>query len=146
MPASPTEVLHALIDGVTGKQWDALPSLYAEDTVVEHPMNTPAPTTLRGREALRRHFDGARDLPLDMTARNVVVHETADPDTVIGEFDYHVRPHEPAGREFVVRNIFVLTVRDGLIVTSRDYTDHLAFADGMGRLPALVSARASSLS
>ena len=138
MPASPTEVMHALIDGVTGQKWDALPPLYAEDTVVEHPMNKPEPTVMHGREALRRHFDGARDLPMDMSAHNVVVHQTADPEVVIGEFDYHVRPHDPAGKEFLMRNIFVLTVRDGLIVNSRDYSDHLAFAAGMNALPRLI--------
>jgi ketosteroid isomerase-like protein len=34
----------------------------------------------------------------------------------------------------------VLRVRDGLIVTSRDYTNHLALARGTGRLPQLVEA------
>jgi ketosteroid isomerase-like protein len=141
MPASPTEVMYALIDGVTGKKWDDLPALYAEDTVVEHPMNTPRPTVLHGREALRKHFDGARDMPMDMSAHNIVIHQTADPETVVGEFDYHVRPHGADAREFLVRNIFVVTVRDGLIINSRDYADHLAFADGMDRLTELVSAR-----
>ena len=140
MPASPTEVMYALIDGVTGKNWDALPPLYAEDTVVEHPMNAPNPTVLHGREALREHFDSARDMPMDMTAHNIVVHQTTDPDTVIGEFDYHVRPHDEDAKEFVVRNIYVLVVRDGLIVRSRDYADHLAFAVGMNRLTPLVNA------
>jgi ketosteroid isomerase-like protein len=40
-----------------------------------------------------------------------------------------------------MRNIFVVTVRDGLIVNSRDYGDHLALAAGMNRLPELVKAR-----
>ena len=31
-----------------------------------------------------------------------------------------------------------IRVRDGLIVESRDYADHLAFAAATGRLPALV--------
>jgi ketosteroid isomerase-like protein len=138
MPATPTEVMYALIDGVTGKKWDDLPPLYAEDTVVEHPMNVPAPSVLHGREALRRHFDGARDMPMDMSAHDIVVHQTTDPETVIGEFEYHVRPHSPDAKEFVVRNIYVLTVRDGLILRSRDYADHLAFAVGMSRLTQLV--------
>ncbi|TDP96192.1 nuclear transport factor 2 family protein [Labedaea rhizosphaerae] len=140
MSATPTEVMYALIDGVTGKKWDDLPPLYAEDTVVEHPMNTPRATVLRGREALRRHFDSARDMPMDMSAHNIVVHQTTDPETVIGEFEYHVRPHGENTKEFVVRNIYVLTVRDGLILRSRDYADHLAFAVGMDRLTPLVEA------
>src|SRR5436309_2020803 len=66
MPASatPREVFDRLLRGVTGRQWDTLPDLYAEDTVVEHPMALPVPTRLEGREAIRQHFAAARGLPL----------------------------------------------------------------------------------
>ena len=133
---TPREVFERLIDGVTHRRWDELPGLYAEDTVVTHPFATPA-EPLRGREALRRHFAAAAGMALEMTARDVVVHETADPEVVIGEFAYEGRV-TTTGRPFTVRNVFVLRVRDGLIVESRDYADHLAFAAATGRLPALV--------
>lgn len=67
------------------------------------------------------------------------MHETADPEVVIGEFVYDVRV-SGTGNEFEVGAIFVLRVRDGLIVTSRDYTNHLALARGTGRLPQPVEA------
>jgi ketosteroid isomerase-like protein len=58
---------------------------------------------------------------------------------VIGEFAYEGRI-TTTGRAFTVRNVFVLRVRDGLIVESRDHADHLAFAAATGRLDALVAA------
>jgi ketosteroid isomerase-like protein len=122
---SPRDVLLRLVDGVTGKRWDELPDLYAPDTVVTHPMGGTAP--LRGREALRAHFAAASALPLEMRAEELVVHETADPEVVIGEFGYRGR-NTATDRAFTVRNIFVLRVRDGQVVESRDYADHHAFA------------------
>jgi ketosteroid isomerase-like protein len=137
--ATPRDVLMRLIGGVVEQRWAELPELYSEDAVVEHPFAMPAPTRLVGREALRTHFAAASQLPLRMQARNVVVHETADPEVVIGEFDYEGRV-TTTGRSFLVGNIFVLRVREGLIVESRDYTNHFEFARARGRLDALLAA------
>ncbi|MFA1550352.1 nuclear transport factor 2 family protein [Actinomadura chokoriensis] len=127
--ASPRAVFQRLIDGVTARRPDGLPRLYAEDAVVVHPFAHPA-SRLEGREALREHFARLETMPVEMKARNVVVHETADPEVIIAEFEYEGRNTE-TGREFVVPNIFVLRVRDGHIVESRDYADHRAFAEAM---------------
>ncbi len=134
-PASPREVFHRLLDGVTGQRWDELPDLYAGDCLVEHPFAAGGPERrIEGREAIRTHFARASGLPLAMTAHEVVVHETTDPEVVIGEFDYHCR-NTATDRDFVVNNIFVLRVRDGQIVESRDYANHRVFAEEVGRLP-----------
>ena len=44
---------------------------------------------------------------------------------------------------FNVPCIFVVRVRDGLIVESRDYADHVGFARAFGRIGALAAALAS---
>jgi ketosteroid isomerase-like protein len=129
-------VFERLVEGVSHRRWDELPGLYAEDTVVTHPFAAPA-APLRGRAALQRHFAEAAGMDLEMTVRDVVVHETADPEVVIAEFAYEGRV-TATGRAFTVRNVFVLRVRDGLVVESRDYADHLAFAAATGRLAALA--------
>jgi ketosteroid isomerase-like protein len=74
---------------------------------------------------------------LSLIARNVVIHETADPEVVIAEFDYAI-----TGKEGTVTaaNIQVLRVRDGLITATRDYHDHLAIARATGGVSALVAA------
>jgi ketosteroid isomerase-like protein len=139
MPASPTEVFHRVLAGVTGRRWAELPDLYAEDTVVEHPFAVPHGTVMRGREALRKHFAAGGELGLTMTAEDVVVHQTTDPEVVAGEFTYRGTV-DATGTPFTVRNIFVMRVRDGLIVESRDYHDHLSLAAATGRLESVVDA------
>ncbi len=123
---TPREVVERLIEGVTGEKWDELPSLYADDTHVTHPM-APEAGALEGREALRRHFAGAATLGLAMEARDLVLHETLDPEVVIAEFAYEGRV-TATGRAFRIPNVFVVRVRDGLIVESHDYADHHALA------------------
>jgi ketosteroid isomerase-like protein len=139
MPASPRDVLNRLIDGVTNRNWEDLPDLYAEDTVVDHPHDIPAPSRLRGREQLREHFARAAGLPLRIRARDLVVHDTADPEVIVAEFDYDGEV-TTTGRTFSIHNIFVLRVRDGRIVESRDYADHFALARAYGRLPEVLAA------
>ncbi|MDL4813021.1 nuclear transport factor 2 family protein [Actinomadura opuntiae] len=127
--ATPRAVFQRLIDGVTARRPEGLPELYAEDAVVVHPFARPA-SRLEGREALRAHFAQLETLPIEMTARNVVVHQTADPEVIVAEFEYTGRNTE-TGREFVVPNVFVMRIRAGHIVESRDYAHHRAFEEAM---------------
>ncbi|GAA4995095.1 hypothetical protein GCM10025734_25550 [Kitasatospora paranensis] len=69
----------------------------------------------------------------------MVIRETGDPEVIVAEWDYRVH-HRTTGRTFECANIQVLTVRDGLIVRSRDFHDHLALAVAGGALPQLVAA------
>lgn len=142
---SPREVFERLLAGITGRQWDDLPGLYAVDTVVEHPFAMPRPARMEGREALRRHFAGAAKLPLEMTARDIVVHETADPEVIVGEYVYDGRV-TTTGRAFTVANIFVMRIRDGQIVTSRDYHNHAALIQAAGDLPEIAEIHAAAQS
>ncbi len=66
MGPSPSEVFHKLLAGVTGRRWSELPELYAEDTVVRHPLLPFGGPVLDGREAIRVHFAAAAELPLEM--------------------------------------------------------------------------------
>jgi ketosteroid isomerase-like protein len=134
---TPREVVHLLIEGVPARSWEALPALYARDAVVDHPMQLPAPARIAGRDALARHFEAAARLPLEMRATDVRVHDTSDPEVVIAEFDYRAR-NTRTGADFTVANVFVVRVRDGLIVESRDYSNHVLFAAAFGRLPAVA--------
>ncbi|WP_042392016.1 nuclear transport factor 2 family protein [Streptacidiphilus carbonis] len=138
---TPRQAFEALIDHITARRWKEIPDLYAEDARVEIPFDLPAPTTITGREALRRRFTGASAAgqDIELQAHNVRVHETADPEVIVAEFDYRGRVPS-TGRSFDVANIQVLTVRDGLIVATRDFHDHLALAAAGGQLPAVLAA------
>jgi uncharacterized protein len=76
---------------------------------------------------------------LQLRAHNMVVHETADPEVVVAEWVYEGRV-TTTRRSFRVSNIQVSTVRDGRIVTSRDYHNHVVLAAVTGRLPSLLDA------
>ncbi|MEW1909326.1 nuclear transport factor 2 family protein [Kitasatospora sp. NPDC085895] len=137
---TPREVFHALLDGITAGRFSELAELYAEDAVVETVFEPVGPRRFEGRAVLGARFaEVAAHSPLELTAENVVVRETDDPEVVVAEFDYRVH-HRTAGKDFEVSNIQVLRVRDGLIVHSRDFHDHLALAAAGGHLPQLVAA------
>lgn len=145
-PSTPADVARALLDGVgrlrsgDTEQVERLAALYAEDTCVVHPMAPGGPAALRTREELRRHFGNGQGFDR-FEAVDVVVHETSDPQVVIVEHDYAVTR---AGATSRIPCVFVLRVRDGLIVESRDYADHIAAARSTGRLDALAAQLAAA--
>ncbi|WP_043788534.1 nuclear transport factor 2 family protein [Amycolatopsis rifamycinica] len=107
--------------------WDDLADLYAEDVTLELPFALPGvPRVTKGREELRRRFRAAAGARRITRAENVVVHETADPAVLVAEFDLH---QEARGTAFAVSYVMVLTVRNGQITHSRDYTDTAAAAE-----------------
>jgi uncharacterized protein len=137
--ASPREVLEHLIHGISNQRWQELHELYAHDTLVEYPFALPAPARLEGRSAVQRYFAAVARMPLELHARNIVVHETSDPEVIVAEWDYDGLV-TTTNSSFHVSNIQVSRVRNGQIVASRDYHNHLVLADVLGRLPALLAA------
>ncbi|MFI5533076.1 nuclear transport factor 2 family protein [Kitasatospora sp. NPDC051853] len=141
---SPGEVFRRLVEAIGEERYGDLAALYAEDAVVETPFQPAGPRRIEGREALAERFAlVAGATPVRLTATGVVVRRTDDPEVVVAEWDYLVH-HRPSGREFTVANVQVLRVRDGLIVHSRDYHDHLALAVADGRTEELVAALRAS--
>jgi ketosteroid isomerase-like protein len=102
--------------------------------VIELPF-TPAgvPRLTHGREELRERFRAAGQLRRMTKAENVVVHETADPEVLVAEFDLL---GEFDGEPFTSTYAMVVTVRDGKIVYSRDYSDTAAAAERIARFTA----------
>lgn len=139
MALTPREVFRELVWGVSQGRWDELPELYADHTRVEHPFSPFGGNPLRTREDLRAHFSAGKHLPpLRQEPANITVHETADPEVIVAEFEY--RGTAESGEPFRVPCIFVLRVRDGKIVASRDYIDHVSSARRYGRLDELIDA------
>jgi ketosteroid isomerase-like protein len=133
---TPRDVFAALSDGISEGRFGELSTLYAEDTVVEHPQAVPRPTRLTGRDALHERFTGVLAGAVRLKRKNVVVHETTDPEVIVAEYDYDAESVE-TGRTTTTANIQLLRVRDGLIVHSRDYHDYLRLAairDGVDQL------------
>jgi ketosteroid isomerase-like protein len=82
---------------------------------------------LEGGAAIREHFSHADAMPFRLRARDLVVHETEDPELVVLSWDYEVTA-TTTGATATVANVQFLRVRDGLIVHSRDFHDHARFA------------------
>ncbi|WP_037678516.1 nuclear transport factor 2 family protein [Streptomyces griseus] len=137
---SPSEVFLALVNGVAEGRWHELPDLYAEQTHVVHPFDPLRAAALRTRDELREHFRPTGEGPrLDRVATNITIHETTDPEVIVAEFEYRGTVVE-TGEPFALPGVFVLRVRNGEIVSSRDYFDHVTAARVRGRLDALVEA------
>jgi ketosteroid isomerase-like protein len=126
---SPAAVFDRLLHGVCEQRWDDLPGLYALQTNVVHPMDPGRPPPLRTRAELETHFQhGAQALgEIRFTPAQVRVHQTSDPEVIVAEFEY--RGVIPAtGGPFAIPSVFVMRIRDGQIVESRDYGDHAEIA------------------
>ncbi|GAA1218619.1 nuclear transport factor 2 family protein [Streptomyces rhizosphaericus] len=137
---TPEETFRALLDGVRRlqngdrDQVDKLAELYAEETDVRHPMAPLGDTPLLGREALRQHFATAGSAgPAGFRVEDVRVHQTADPEVIIGEFTYR------GDTGWTAPCVIVFRIRDGLIVESRDYLDHIGLARAANRVDALCA-------
>ncbi|MEU2714436.1 nuclear transport factor 2 family protein [Streptomyces sp. NPDC007205] len=140
---SPREVFLALVNGVAEGRWEELPDLYAEHTDVVHPFHPLRAPALRTRQELREHFASAGTGPrLIRRPANITIHETVDPEVIVAEFEYQGTVAE-TGEEFTLPGIFVIRVRDGRIVSSRDYFDHLTSARIRGGLGTLLTALGS---
>ncbi|MFB7465986.1 nuclear transport factor 2 family protein [Streptomyces sp. NPDC056224] len=137
---SPAEAFAKLLEGIAAGRYSELAGLYAEDAVVETVFEPVGPRRTEGRAALAERFaQVAAGSPVELTPANVVIRETGDPELIVAEWDYQVH-HRPTGRTFESANIQVLRVRDGLIVHSRDFHDHLALIAASGALQQLVAA------
>src|SRR6185312_6663073 len=88
-PRSPQDVFRALVDGVAAGRWEELADLYAEQTHVVHPFDPLRRPALRTRDDLREHFRPTDAGPrLHRRAADITIHETADPEVIIAEFEY----------------------------------------------------------
>ena len=153
-PKTPAEVVRAVAAGVCRlftaelteaqlqAQLDGLAALYAEHTDVRHPFTPTGDTPLRTRAELRAHFARVPSLATGVERYEAVgqVHETADPEVVVFEFRY---VGARGGRPFEFPCVFVTRVRDGVIVESRDYADHVGSARAFGALDGLAAALAA---
>jgi ketosteroid isomerase-like protein len=140
--AGPRQLLDGFHLAMLHKSADELADLFAVDAVYEFPLLNPfRPERYQGREELRAGFHAAWDAaPVRVDEiREVVVHETTDPELIVSEQEGSFTVLT-TGRSFTQRFVLVLHARDGVIVHLRDYSDTLRVARAMGRLPTLFDA------
>jgi uncharacterized protein len=133
----PREVVERFLHAATGPDPGDLADCYASNVVIEMPFADPALYPARietTRDELRARFRAGTAVRRYERLENVVMHETADPEVIITEYDLHGRLVE-TGAPFALSFIMVIRVRDGRIVHSRDYTDPIASARALGGKP-----------
>jgi ketosteroid isomerase-like protein len=131
------QLLRAAVSGTPGDMADC----YASEVVIEIPFAVeqlfPSRSTAT-REDLRARFQAGAAVRRYKSLGDVHIHETIDPRVIIVEYTLHGEMIA-TGEEFSSRFAMVITVRDGYIAASRDYSDPIAGVRMLGRLPDLVA-------
>ncbi|MEK8107224.1 nuclear transport factor 2 family protein [Micromonospora sp. M12] len=107
------------MNGVCDGPYEDLADLYAEETHVTHPFHPLNPPPLRSRSELHEHFTAPPPVARTLNRKpvDVTIHETADPEVIVAEFAYQGRVAE-TGEAFTVPCVFVMRIRNGLIIES----------------------------
>lgn len=139
--ASPRETAERFLRAAIGADPGEMADCYAASVVIEMPFAVAPliPARIEAtREELRARFRAGAASRKYKSLGNVVIHETADPDVVIIEYELHGEFTQTA-EPFSLSFLMVLTVRGGQIVHSRDYSNPIAGARVIGRLPELIA-------
>jgi uncharacterized protein len=151
--ASPRRVVERLIAAATSGTPGDIADCYADQVVIEMPFAaglTPARLETT-REELRARFASGAASRRYTAARDVRLHQTTDPDVLVAEYTLDGTRLDIAGPgdagpggggQFSLNFVMVLTFRDGLIAHARDYTNPVAAARALGRLPQLAASLA----
>lgn len=112
--------------------------VWAPDVVIETPFAAGGPSRIEGRDNFLAVTKTSREkLPVRVEEmRDVVVHETTDPNRIIVEYEL-VGTVLTTGKRESALFIAVMEVRDGLMTLWREYQNTLAMAKAMGQLPTL---------
>lgn len=128
--ATSREVVEQVLRAGREMDTDTFVGLFAADGYVEWPYRPAGvPGRVEGREQLREFLTAqAKGLVRFDEYLNTVIHETTDPEVVIVEYDVHGTVI-PTGAPLRQRIIAVIRIRDGLIVSYRDYLNPLVLAE-----------------
>lgn len=115
--------------------------LMAPDGYIEWPYRPPGvPAQVRGRAEIRRHLtETAEGFIRIVEHRNVTLHETTDPEVVIVEYEAH-GTLVATGAAFEQMVIAVFHIRDGQILSYRDYINPLPLLEALASITGDVRA------
>jgi ketosteroid isomerase-like protein len=124
--ATSREKVEQLLHASLHADADGFVRLMAPDGCIEWPFRPPgAPARVRGRAEIHRFLTGTASAVVRFAEyRDVVLHETTDPDVVVVEYAAHGTA-VATGAPFRQTVVAVIRFEDGLITTYRDYLDPL---------------------
>jgi ketosteroid isomerase-like protein len=120
-----------MLEGTTEELW-------APDVVIETPFAAGGPSRIEGRDNFLARTKTSREtIPIRVEEmRNVVVHETTDPNKIVVEYEL-VGVLLATGKRESALFIAVMEIRDGLLTLWREYQNTLAMAQAIGQMPGL---------
>ena len=122
---TPRQTIEQFLHAASHGSRDDLADLNTPDVRIEIPFNPDGvPQVSEGREQIRARMKAAEALWSFDEVRDVTVHTTEDPRTVIAEYRVH-GTLTATGRAFSLGYISVFRVEDGLIAWARDYGNPL---------------------
>lgn len=112
--------------------------VWAPDAVIEQPFAAGGPSRIEGRDNFLAATKASRgSLPVRFEEmRDVVIHDTTDPDKIIVEYEL-VGTLLTTGKRASASFVAVMEVRDGLVTLWREYQNTPAIEQALGRLPGL---------
>jgi ketosteroid isomerase-like protein len=130
MTTTSREVVEQVLRAGREMDTETFAGLIAPDGYIEWPYRPAGvPGRVEGRERIREFLTAqAKGLVKFEEYRNTVIHETTDPEVVIVEYDVHGTVI-PTGAPLHQTIIAVLRIRDGLVVSYRDYLNPLVLAE-----------------
>lgn len=131
-PRTPRETVDLLLHTVVHGRRPEIADLYAPDVRIENPWAPPGiPRVSVGRAQMKARMEQTEHLWTFDSVQDVVVHETADPETVVLEYRVNatVTAGGGAGEKLSLGFVSVLRIVDGLIVAARDYSNPLETAE-----------------
>jgi uncharacterized protein len=140
--ASPRQTAERLLHAILSPDPGDIADCYAPAVVIEMPFAAAPLYPARietTRAELRARFRAGAAIRRYQRLSDVVIHDTADPNVGIIEYQLHGELTQ-TGEPFSQRFAMIMTVRDGQIVHSRDYTDPITGARLLGKLPELLAA------
>ncbi|GLY94880.1 hypothetical protein Acsp02_21350 [Actinoplanes sp. NBRC 103695] len=137
MTATSREVVEQVMRAGREADVEAFAGLMAPDASIEWPYRPPgAPAGVRGRAEIRAFLaEGAGKLVRFDEYRDVVLHETTDPEVIIVEYAAYGTVIR-TGAPFHQTVIAVIRVRGGQVLSYRDYLNPLVLAEVLGSGPA----------
>ena len=117
---APREVFGELAERIGRGAWEQVAELYAPDVVVTNPFAPSGPVSHTGRESVLRFFTALGGQLDSLTITGVRLTDGADPQVLVAEFVLSATAGGGAAA-FELPAVFLIRVRDGLIVESRDH-------------------------
>lgn len=126
MTVTSREIVEQLLRAGRDRNVETLVSFMAPDGCIEWPYRPPGvPERLQGRAEIHRFLTGTANPFIKIDEhRNLVAHETTDPEVVIVEYDAHGTV-VATGAPYDQTAIAVFRVHDGQVTSYRDYINPL---------------------